>query len=502
MRSRVSIVVVALLLVLGTGIAFAAGQGEGTGDGEPVAVDILMPGGPQPPDSDTVFEAARDYAGPIIGAYPVIEFVPWDNWPNRKRLLLQAGEEMDIVFTASWSDFAQEVARNAWLPLNDLIDEEAPQIRDVVGVFLDGATVDGNIYAVPTVKEQAEGTQFIFNAALVEEYNVPVDEIDSFEDLEPWLAIIAENEPDVIPYLLDGLSTPTETFRYHWDAVGAGREFYLEHPEMYGDEEEVVSNAYFIDEVWETAQITRDFYRAGYFQPEVEDVGSNLEAQSTKYQTAGNYFVWSHVSHPGKVPEQSVAWGHELVGSGPVWPQMVTKNILNGSMMAISQTSDHAVEAIKLLELMNVDQDFNNLLNFGIEGRHYEFVDESAGVIRPVAAANTGEGYAPNMQWALQNQFLTYLTENDNPNKWELYQQYNDEAGIWPTVGFIPDLSPVQTQVASVTAVTEEYEQTLIRGLVDPASIMEDFQEALISAGVEDVEAELQRQVREFLDNN
>jgi putative aldouronate transport system substrate-binding protein len=500
MRSRVAGVAVAVLLLLGATTGFASGGNEAAAPAgqEAVPVKILMPGGPQPPDANMVFDAAKKYAGSKIGAYPVIEFVPWDNWPNRKRLLLQAGEELDIVFTASWSDFASEVARNAWIPLEGLIDKYAPDIRKIVGIFLDGATVSGHIYAVPTVKEQAEGTQFILNKELVDKYSVPVAKIKSLQDLEPWLQKIKDNEPGVVPYLLDGVSTPSETFRYGWDAVGNGRRYYLDHKE-YASEDGKVHYAYFIDSVWQTLQTTRSWYQKGFFQKEVEDVGTDLAAQSQKYLASGKYFAWSHVSHPGKVPEQSTAWGHPLIGSGPVWRQMVTKNILNGSMDAIAQTSKKSMQAIKLLELMNKDQFFNNLLNFGIEGRHYQFADKASGVIVPLKPANAGEGYAPNMQWALQNQFLTYLTKGEAADKWEQYKKYNADAGVWPTVGFIEDVTAVNTQVAGVDAVTTQYEGTLLRGLVDPASIKQEFQNALASAGVHDVEAALQKQIDAFL---
>jgi putative aldouronate transport system substrate-binding protein len=480
------------LAAIVSGMAFANGQTESASADGPVAVNILMPGGPQPPDADMVFEAAKEYAGPIIGAYPVIEFVGWDNWPNRKRLMLQAGEKMDIVFTASWSDFAQEVSRNAWLPLENLIDQYAPRLPEALGVFIDGGRMNGHIYAIPTVKEQAEGEQFIFNKRLVDKYNVPVTEIKTFAQLEPWLKMIKENEPDVVPYVLDGNSTPSGMVTYGWDAVADGRHFYRL-------EDGSVKYLYMIDEVWDYLAIARDWYLKGYFQPNIEDVGSNLSNQSDSVKRAGNWFAWAHVDHPGKVPEQSTAYGYPMIGSGPTYGPMVTKNILNGSMDAISVTSDHSVEGIKLLELMNIDKKFNNLLNFGIEGRHYEFVDEANGIIRPLAAMNSGEGYAPNMQWALQNQFLTYLTEGENPNKWELYKEYNASAGIYPTVGFYEDLSSVNTQVSSIDAVRQQYEDAVIRGLVDLNQAKAQFQAALIDAGVKDVQAEVQRQVDAFL---
>ncbi len=502
MRSRVLVLLVALAFILSVGIVFAGGGKESTGTStstsEPVAVKILMPGGPQPPDAQLVFDAAKAYAGPKIGAYPVIEFVPWDNWPNRKRLLLQAGEEMDIVFTASWSDFAQEVARNAWIPLEGLIDQQAPDLRKIVGTFLEGGTANGHIYAIPTVKEQAEGTQFIFNKALVDKYSVPVTQIKNFQALEPWLQKIKDNEPGIVPYLLDGVSTPPLMRDYNWDAVGDGRHFFLDHA-PYAAEDGKVHYMAFFDTYWQGMDVARSWYQKGFFQPEVTDLGNQLNAQSQKYLASGKFFAWAHVDHPGKVPEQSAAWGHPLIGSGPTWGQMVTKNILNGSMDAIAQTSKKSVPAIKLLDLMNNDRFFNNLLNFGIEDKHYQFVDKANGVIKPLKPANAGEGYAPNMQWALQNQFINYLTTNDPVDKWAQYKAYNAAAGIYPTVGFIEDLTAVNSQVAAVEAVRAQNEEPLYRGLVDPASAKAQFQKALEDAGVHQVEGELQKQVDAFL---
>jgi putative aldouronate transport system substrate-binding protein len=217
---------------------------------------------------------------------------------------------------------------------------------------------------------------------------------------------------------------------------------------------------YMIDEAWDSLDVAHRWYQAGHFQSEIEDVGSNATAQSQKRLAAGDFFARGHVSRPGMVPEQSAAWGHPHIGSGPVWQQMVTKNILNGSMDAISVPSDKSVEAIQPVEHMNVDKFFNNLLNFGIEGSHYEFVDRQNGIIRQLAAT-----------------------------------------GIRPTVGFYEDLTKVNTQVSSVDAVRQQYDETLWRDLVDPDSMKKEFQDALVAAGVHDVEREVKSQLDAYFAN-
>jgi putative aldouronate transport system substrate-binding protein len=163
--------------------------------------------------------------------------------------------------------------------------------------------------------------------------------------------------------------------------------------------------------------------------------------------------------------------------------------------MAISRTSEKAVPAIEVLELMNNDVVFNNLLNYGVEGTHYNFVDEEAGVIESIE----GSGYAPNMQWALQNQFNTYLFPAEDPEKWDKYRAFNESARLAVTIGFTADQNPIRTQLASISTAQEPYIPLLQRGLVDPNELREEFLAAMEAAGIREVEEELTRQVRDYL---
>lgn len=487
MRSR-GVLVLGLLGLVAV-LGFASGESE-VGSETAVPVKLWVPGGAQD-DQAAVNEAAREYAGSRIGAYPELEFFGWDVWADRKALAIQSGEDTDIMFTAAWNSYYEEVVRNAWIPLDDLIDEHAPILYEVVGNFLKGPVLNGQIYAVPTVKEGADSAQFLLNGELCEKYGIPYTEIRSPEQLAPYLALIKENEPDVIPYIIDPdvSDLAASPLRNTWNNIGAGRLFW-----WFEDTQEV-QFIFHREEAWRAVDMTRDWYLAGYFQPEIEDVGG--ESAHNRYMSNGNFFAYSQTAHPGKAGEMSVAFGREIVGTGPLQQSLVTTEILLGSMLAISRACEHPVEAINIIEMMNTDRYFNNLLNFGIEGRHYEFVSEEEGVIDAIPDT----GYAPNMQWALQNQFLTYLYSSENPNKWELYQEFNESARVSPVVGFAADLSGIRTQMASIAVVEEQYRPLLIRGLVDPDDIREEYLSALSAAGVEEVEAELTRQVREFLAN-
>ncbi len=445
----------------------------------PIKVTIYIPGTVQA-DQDLVTEALKEYAGPRIGAYPEIHFIGWGEWDDKKKLMTAAGDDFDIAFTASWNYFDQEISRNAWLPLNDLISNHAPTLAETVGDWLDAPVKDGNIYAVPTVKEGAVGFAWHYNKKYVDKYNVPIMDIKTPQDLEPWLAVIKEKEPDVIGFLSSD-NTLLSAYLGNGDRIAG---------ENYFNIDGVVTHKWLTDEFWETAKIQHDWYKKGYLEYNIDDIGNHTD----QHMSEGNWFVWPHVSHPGKAGEASAQFGYPIVTGAYMHPQMVTRDIRLGSMLAISRSSKNPEAAIKVLELMNSDPLFNNMVNFGIEGVHYEFMNKDQGVIRTL-----GTTYRPNMQWALQNQFLNYIQEGEDPQKWVKYKEYNDTAGVYDTQGFFADYSSIKTQVAATESVFATYVDIIFRGLVDPMSYKDEIVKSLEDAGVYDVVAELQSQLDLFL---
>lgn len=48
-------------------------------------------------------------------------------------------------------------------------------------------------------KEIGVAPMWVFTKEYVDKYNIPYQDIHTLEDLEPWLKVIHENEPDVTP---------------------------------------------------------------------------------------------------------------------------------------------------------------------------------------------------------------------------------------------------------------------------------------------------------------
>jgi len=357
-------------------------------------------------------------------------------------------------------------------------------IRTVVGNWLKGPTVKGKIYAVPTVKEVVASAQFLFNKKYVDKYKVPIASIKTPQDLEPWLAKIKAGEPGVVPYVLHGSDELSDGYIPGLEPITQ---------DYYRDVTGKVKFIWNFDSTWKNSKVMFTWFKKGYFQPESAD-GVDEQAND-KYTTSGMWFSQAQAGHPGKAGELSNQYGYPVVGAGPWTKPMANNESYRGAMFSISQTSKHPSEAIKILQLMNTDPVYNNLLNWGIEGKQFTFVNKAKGIIQPIA----NSGYNFGMSWAMQNVFISYITPSEDPNKWDLYKKFNASAGEYKTVDFTADLKPVKTQMSSVDAALNKYFLIIQRGLKDPDTLRAEVQKALKEAGVEAVEAELQRQVDAFL---
>ncbi|MEG2702984.1 MAG: hypothetical protein RSA65_10225, partial [Clostridia bacterium] len=55
----------------------------------------------------------------------------------------------------------------------------------------------------------------------------------------------------------------------------------------------------------------------------------------------------------------------------PTTDAYVDSTVSQGAMIAISSASEHPVESFKFLNLLNTDPNLMTLLNYGVEGIHY-----------------------------------------------------------------------------------------------------------------------------------
>ena len=355
--------------------------------------------GGEPKDYDKVIEQANEYLGEKIGVNLDITFIDYNDYNQKMSVIVNSGEDFDIAFTCSWAgDYLGNARKGAFLELDPYLDTLGKDMKEAIDErFWDGAKVDGKTYAVPTQKELGVAPMWVFTQEYVDKYDIPVDEIHTLEDLEPWLQVIKENEPDVVPlYITKGFSY-TVFFDQLVDPVGISLD---------DNGELKVKNMFETEEMKSSLETLRKYYQSGYI---------NADSATAQDDKSVKRFVTKADGQPYADEIWSENLGYPVVSS-PITDTWITNGSTTGSMMAVSANSQNKEEAIEFLNLLNTDSTIRNLINYGIEGTHYEKVDENK--IKLIDKSSYDVPY-----FSLGNLFITYVTENEPETKWDEFQR-------------------------------------------------------------------------------
>lgn len=434
-------------------------------------------GGSVQRDNALIEEAVNKYLKGKINATVKLICLDWGSYEQKMRAMIAAGEPFDICYTASWwNNYIQNSIDGAFLPLNKLMDKYAPKTKKLLGPdFLKASQIGGQNYAIPCNKEKGRNMGFIYNKTLADKYRFDMSKVKSYADIEPMLKTIKENEPsDIVP--LEDYCPPTQFVP--WNAsnieeVGT----LLPDGKFY--------NQYATPEFKAAYAIARKFYLAGYFR---KDAATAKDKEVEVKQ--GKFFAYGMNLKPGYAAElttvdKQYGFQRAQVDFGEIY---MTNTETMGSMQAISRTSKNPERAMMFLELFNTDKYLNNLINFGIEGKHYTKI--SANVIRPIADS----GYNLGMGWMFGNQFLNYMQETESSTKWADFEAYNKKAKPTADLGFIFDPTEVKSEMGSCNNAIKQYHNVLKCGAVDPEQYLPEFINKLKDAGADRIVAEKQRQ--------
>lgn len=485
-------IIVSIVILLLTGILSACGTNVEINDKEQEITELVWyQVGDAQKDDQLVLDEVNQYIQEKIGARLNIVKVGWADYSQKMQVVINTDDVWDMCFTCSWTnDYLQNVQKGAFLELDSLLQEQGKQMyEEIDGRFWEAAKVGGKIYGVPSEKEIGNSPMWVFTKEYVDKYNIPYEDIHSLEDLEPWLKLIKEKEPDVVPmYLTKDYTAPTYMDKIQ-DPVGI----------EYDDENLTVKNVFETEKMKSVLKTMRKYYLAGYIN---EDAAIASDDKTIKrFVTKGD----------GQ-PYAELTWGKDL-GYEVVVSQIMDIKITNasarGAMTAINKNSKHPQKAMELLNLINTDEYLRNLLNYGIEGVHWERTDADAAEVEAVEGnryaydfkIKLNEDSAKNYSvpyWVQGGLFHTYVLENEPLDKWIVFKEVNDASLAAPSFGFDFNLEPVSAQAAAFRNVLDEFGKSLYTGSVDPDKYLPELNKKLEAAGIREVIDEMQRQVDEW----
>jgi putative aldouronate transport system substrate-binding protein len=423
-----------------------------------------------------------DYTEKQIGVRLEIKVAGWGDQQQRFTTIINSGEYFDIMFD-DLTDYSQRVAQGAFADLTDIVKTASPKLWTLIPQNIwTGVKIKGKIYAIPTWKDSAITQWVVWDHKYVTKYNIDITKTDLASMDKYFRAIKTGEGQRFYPYrIANGASY--QPFR-NYDTLSAGLApmgMNLNDPNH-----KVVFTLEQAD-VREIFDYMHRWYQAGIINPDAAVSVEDFKGQifMTAQGWPGADAVWE--AQQG-VEQYDI---HQFVG-----PNLSTDSI-QGSLNCISTNSKYKAESLKLLELANTDPVFRDMLAYGIEGRHFNYVTKPSGstpgVVRKI-----------NTNWPLsayqQATFFSMSTAHDqDPGQWQKVKQNDANAKPSPILGFSLDRSSILNELTNCRQVWDRYSKELLSGTSDPAVVIPQIKKDLEAVGFTKVLAEAQRQVNEFL---
>lgn len=437
-------------------------------------------------DLDMVEAAVNEYIIPKLGIELDMVFTDFGDFDQKAQLIVNTGEDYDIIFTSAWAnDYLANARKGAFLDITSYLEQEKykPLYDTISPAFWEGAKVEGSIYAIPTQKEIALMPMYMINEELADEYQFDIAKVKKVSDFEPFLQQIQANNPAVTPFMVFS----DRAYRGPYDFV-MGFDYPLA-VQMEGEDQGKVKFMYDFPDVKDYVYTIRDFFKKGYInQDAVTKTGS---------MKRGEVFG---ISFGDGQPYSEVIWTNDsgfTIKAQEMSEPIATTSTTRGSMLAINKNSKNPEAALEFLQALNIDSTLHNLVNYGLEGVHYEKISESQ--IKKTEAGNV-DYLVPT--FALGNLFNTYTLEGEPEDKWDVFEKENEDAFKSPLLGLDIDSSSIKNELAAISNLRSQYEPLIQTGSVDVEQKIEEFKKKLDEVGFQKVVDEVQKQVDEFLANN
>jgi putative aldouronate transport system substrate-binding protein len=492
-----------LILACTAALVFAGGRTQARAGGGVAKVPMryYMPGAPTA-EADIATAAinealARD--GVNIDFQP--NYIPWDQWVDKINLMLSTGDEFELLhIMEDYIPTSTYASRRYLTPLSDLVKKEAPNLTGrFEQVLWDCVTINGEIYAVPAFWRDNSGDyegDVTIRKDIYDKYNIPIPQ--TTEDLLAYLVPLQERwaaEDGVKRYVYEhSLARPPLAIHRTYDTWP----FYVSLDGIFQVRQSGEANLYY-----ETAEFRKDaefmnaLYARGLIHPDI----LNLPADTINATKDNGDFLFNLMTGPqftynltsrgidGEIYKYKLAFDRPILMNTP---------LMNSN--GIPVTTKHPEAALKFLDWMYSSQANQELVLYGVQGRHWTPVGTN--LRRHVKGADGNYLYMFDAWMIEYVKYHRFDEEDGSPQEerdnW-LGNIYPDRTVISPMVGFNFVSEPVRVEYANVAA---EYTASILPiklGVIPYAANFPAALSRMKAAGSDAVIAEYRRQLAEYI---
>ena len=459
--------------------------------------------GDAPKDLETVQTMLNEMSMRDLNCTVKFNYTTWTDFTTKYNLLLSTGQPIDLIYTAVWLDYQKLARKGAFLELDTLFPEYAPELYKFIDpALMNQCKVDGKLYTMPATWKEFISNGFQYRQDLQEKYSLPIP--NSLANVEAYLEGVKKNEPG---QQLTNETASSGPLAANFSAFGAlDFKYSWANGSLYG----VVSD-------YGTPSKTSIYWGSQDFIDDMKmfktwaDKGfwsrSALSAKNdpTSFPNGKAVVVMSG-QNPNKYgkdyeavlvahPDWKVGYVAYASANGVAVPAHATQN-----GYGVPATSTNPERALMFYEKLVLDKEYNYLTQYGIKGTHYEISSDGyyEGIGDPTKSGFIREGMNG---WAWRNPDTMLFPKSFDVVKQvfadmdAIAQKQPKYKGINIGNGFAEDYTAYQSERAALGTVLTQYMAPLQAGLVkDVEASVKTLMEKMNDAGLEKIQAEYIKQ--------
>ena len=492
----------------GSGTASDSGSGSSSGSGTREEVELVwyVPVTTVGTGQEDMIEAANAYTKEKLNTTVDFHIYPQADYNSAVSTIVSSGTYMDMVFTgAALVNFNDFVARNAFAPITDYIDQYLPQTKaQLTQEAWEAFTYQGEIYAIPPMKDMADNMCFLLNQDMMDDLDLTFPETyNTYHDVYPFIYEAQEKRDAKYPEkagnpIMGGLTTRFINWYNIESLLGGDTAIVtanipgLTGVEGMGDGETAYC-PFYTDEYREIMKIKRQMVVDGVAPFDSE----NFDPDKVLWQN-GDLLGTTSRGYLFVEPDMYAPYFTTTLERSDV-SIMYTSYIQSGGQ-AISASSENIERALEYLELVNNDTYLATILRFGAEGDYWTDEDND-GILEwgPLNEDSGSRGWYNWYGWQYGSIITSKYPEGYPADFGQMVKDLNSNANRESNIGFTVNTENIVNEIAACNNVVAEYNSTLDKGQSDDVDgIVDDFVAKLKDNGCDKIIEEVQKQLTEW----
>ncbi|MBO0984577.1 ABC transporter substrate-binding protein [Rathayibacter sp. SD072] len=491
-------------------LSLAACTGGGGSSGSSSELSLLLPG-VAPTGWSTVLAAVNTKLEKDQGFTIKPEFINWQNYSNQSLLKFTAGENFATALSARWLNISKLISDGALTGLSSqLASGTHSNLASTISTEALEANrwSDGELYGVPAVNSAGRIHHYSVRGDLADTYAGGT--IDSYDALEKFWYDVKQKE-GITPYVarlstFSSIGAPTGVFyRQGWEKPDMIPVYFSADSLMFVPAADATATGSSkLVPFWEhephveALRATRQYYLDGIINADMLNIdAATVQSQFQSGAAASTWAITDGTATTTNLPGLLKAVpGASLLDVMPFAEGLAAKpNQLfqADNIVVVNKASKNQEQALQLLDWVSIAEN-HDLLEYGVEGKDWNAVGEDS--FESISDYNNFPGYALSWRVPLERLSST-IAESEKQNfLWAKdYENFTTD----PFASFIPDLAPVEAENAQITQALAQYGNPLYAGAVDVDKGLDDLKKAVEAAGLDKVQAELEKQANAYL---